>query len=89
MSNRKPATPWMIDQDNARGIVVKDGRGNVVHTANYDDICDEGIAAHRDDIIADERTNAHAMVEAVNALYAREYDPNVAPCDDAEFGCPP
>lgn len=59
-------TPWLIDQDNAEGIVVKDDKGNVVHFEDYGAIPDERGAAFREQIIAEARKNAHAMVEAVN-----------------------
>lgn len=60
-------TPWLIDQDNAEGIVVKDDKGNIVHFEDYGSIPDEHGAAFREKIVAEARANAHAMVEAVNS----------------------
>lgn len=64
-----PRTPWRVDEDNERRIVVKDDAGNVVHHAEYDDIPTERGSAFREQIIADERTTALAMVKAVNFYF--------------------
>lgn len=59
--------PWRIDMDNAQGVIVKDDRGTVVHAADYGDIPDERGPAFREQIVQQERENAYAMVEGVNA----------------------
>jgi hypothetical protein len=61
-------TPWLIDQDNAEGIVVKDDGGNVVHFEDYGSIPDERGTAFREKIVAEARANAQAMVESVNSV---------------------
>lgn len=58
--------PWRIDQDNDKGIVVMDDIGNVVHACDYGDIPEERGPAFYEQIVSQERANAHAMVEAVN-----------------------
>ena len=71
MAFPSPSVPWSVDEDNDQRIVVKDGAGQVVHSAEWGDIPSERGASFAEQVIRFERANAHAMVAAVNAVYGR------------------
>ena len=64
------AGPWMIDQDNAEGVVVVGDNGDLVHEVFYDDIPEERGAAFREDIVRTCRLDAGLIASAPDLLEA-------------------
>lgn len=57
--------PYIVDQDNGNGIVVVDGRGNIVAEANYGDVPSEYGPGVTETIIRDVRST-HLYIAAAN-----------------------
>ena len=62
--------PWMIDQDNAEGVVVVGDNGDLVHEVFYDGIPEECGAAFREDIVRTCRLDAGLIASAPDLLEA-------------------
>jgi hypothetical protein len=56
--------PWRIDQDNDKGLLVVDARGEIVYVEDWGGIPDEMSSGTREHIIEQARANARFMVAA-------------------------
>lgn len=54
--------PWVLDQDNASGVVVKDGHGDVIFYEDFGSIPDEAPSHVRVSIITRASTLARFLV---------------------------
>ena len=70
MSDEYTPGPWMIDQDNAEGVVVVGDNGYLVHEVFYDGIPEERGEAFRASIVRTCRLDARLIAAAPSLLEA-------------------